>query len=191
MKKPQELEHEQGSRWFWGSLLTFSCAQLGAGHPGRVGTSSHTPYSPGVPAPLPVPFLFPAHCSPVPRSLLSPLFTHTPHILNLSPGILPTGPSPGTFWQVCEPENPCRDQTHSCHRHADCIYLGHFSEPMYKCECSTGYAGDGQLCGEDSDLDGWPNQSLRCAGNGSAHCLQVSCLGHCLRVCGVEGPGVA
>ncbi|XP_049641111.1 thrombospondin-2 [Suncus etruscus] len=77
--------------------------------------------------------------------------------------------------QVCEPENPCRDQTHSCHRHADCIYLGHFSEPMYKCECSTGYAGDGQLCGEDSDLDGWPNQSLRCAGNGSAHCLQDNC----------------
>ncbi|XP_055980861.1 thrombospondin-2 [Sorex fumeus] len=77
--------------------------------------------------------------------------------------------------QVCEPENPCRDETHTCHPHADCIYLGHFSEPMYKCECSTGYAGDGALCGEDSDLDGWPNRSLPCASNASAHCVQDNC----------------
>uniref|UniRef100_A0AAQ6AKF2 Thrombospondin 2b n=1 Tax=Amphiprion ocellaris TaxID=80972 RepID=A0AAQ6AKF2_AMPOC len=77
--------------------------------------------------------------------------------------------------QVCEPYNPCKDNTHTCHRNAECIYLGLASEVLYKCMCAVGFAGDGFLCGEDSDLDGWPNNRLPCKQNATYHCQKDNC----------------
>ncbi|XP_044194009.1 thrombospondin-2-like [Thunnus albacares] len=77
--------------------------------------------------------------------------------------------------QVCEPHNPCKDKTHTCHKYAECVYLGLQSEVLYKCLCAVGFVGDGFVCGEDADLDGWPNYKLTCKKNATYHCQKDNC----------------
>uniref|UniRef100_T1IWS2 TSP C-terminal domain-containing protein n=1 Tax=Strigamia maritima TaxID=126957 RepID=T1IWS2_STRMM len=61
----------------------------------------------------------------------------------------------------CIPFGPgiCPDGT-QCHRDSEC-YLP-VGGSRYECRCKIGWAGNGKVCGPDRDLDGWPDEQLRC-----------------------------
>ncbi|XP_056022997.1 cartilage oligomeric matrix protein-like isoform X2 [Ostrea edulis] len=52
----------------------------------------------------------------------------------------------------------CPDGVSECHKHALCI----IGVSGYDCQCRIGYAGNGNYCAKDNDLDGMPNIELRC-----------------------------
>lgn len=49
-------------------------------------------------------------------------------------------------------------------------------------QCNVGWAGNGNVCGPDTDIDGYPDQALPCMDN-NKHCKQVQAAG------GHEGGG--
>ncbi|XP_022920799.2 cartilage oligomeric matrix protein [Onthophagus taurus] len=64
----------------------------------------------------------------------------------------------GSYECVGRGDNFCADGT-QCNENAVCSYVGY---NRYVCKCRTGWAGNGQYCGRDSDLDGWPDHQLPC-----------------------------
>lgn len=57
-----------------------------------------------------------------------------------------------------------------CSSHAECFVAN--TDQKYACACNFGYAGNGFVCGEDSDLDGYPDDSLLC---NDKKCTQDNC----------------
>ncbi|CAG5128554.1 unnamed protein product, partial [Candidula unifasciata] len=65
--------------------------------------------------------------------------------------------------------NVCPDGT-KCHVNAKCIRKR--GSAGYSCQCAVGYAGDGQMCARDTDLDGFPDIELSCE---DRRCRQDNC----------------
>ncbi|XP_045051658.1 cartilage oligomeric matrix protein isoform X1 [Desmodus rotundus] len=65
----------------------------------------------------------------------------------------------------------CPDGTPStCHEKADCILERDGSR---SCVCAIGWAGNGLLCGRDTDLDGFPDEKQRCS---ERQCRKDNCV---------------
>lgn len=62
------------------------------------------------------------------------------------------------YLSYCDPSDP---RSNPCHQFAKCIRLD--SGRSFKCECHSDYAGNGLLCAEDFDIDGFPDVQLNCS----------------------------
>ncbi|XP_046753629.1 cartilage oligomeric matrix protein isoform X2 [Diprion similis] len=63
----------------------------------------------------------------------------------------------------------CDDGVTICDDNAYCIHYG-YNE--YACKCKIGWAGNGKLCGHDSDTDGFPDNKLDCP---ERNCMADNC----------------
>ncbi|XP_025066099.1 cartilage oligomeric matrix protein [Alligator sinensis] len=73
----------------------------------------------------------------------------------------------------------CRSQTQRrcpngelspCHEKAECIVE---RDGSISCVCIVGWAGNGYICGKDTDIDGFPDEKLRCT---DRKCRKDNCL---------------
>uniref|UniRef100_A0A8C7BMP7 Thrombospondin-3 n=1 Tax=Neovison vison TaxID=452646 RepID=A0A8C7BMP7_NEOVI len=79
----------------------------------------------------------------------------------------------GNQSQGCLPARTCHSPAHSpCHVHAHCLFE---RNGAVSCACNVGWAGNGNVCGTDTDIDGYPDQALPCMDN-NKHCKQDNCL---------------
>uniref|UniRef100_A0A3B3TQM8 Thrombospondin 4b n=1 Tax=Poecilia latipinna TaxID=48699 RepID=A0A3B3TQM8_9TELE len=68
----------------------------------------------------------------------------------------------------CEPELSCGNSlTNPCDINAECIRE---RDGSISCQCGIGWAGNGYLCGKDTDIDGYPDEKLKCK---DANCRKV------------------
>ncbi|XP_056448779.1 thrombospondin-3a [Gadus chalcogrammus] len=73
----------------------------------------------------------------------------------------------------CVPKRSCAGLTFNpCDANAHCI-LERNGEVA--CACNVGWAGNGNTCGTDTDIDGYPDRSLPCMDN-DKHCRQDNCV---------------
>lgn len=71
------------------------------------------------------------------------------------------------FIAVCVSSDPCI----LCNKvNGSCIQLPQI--PQAFCQCNLGFAGNGEHCGNDSDLDGFPDHQLPCK---EQHCKVDNC----------------
>lgn len=72
----------------------------------------------------------------------------------------------------CEPVAECGgvgpNSVADCHENAQCV----IARGKAYCQCEVGYAGNGHVCGPDSDLDGFADEDLGCA---DVQCRQDNC----------------
>ncbi|KAG7282818.1 hypothetical protein CRUP_012207 [Coryphaenoides rupestris] len=61
-------------------------------------------------------------------------------------------------------------QPNPCHASAECIVL---RDGKIECQCGVGWAGNGYLCGPDTDIDSFPDDQLDCP---ERNCAKDNCL---------------
>uniref|UniRef100_A0A3Q0R3B8 Si:ch211-43f4.1 n=1 Tax=Amphilophus citrinellus TaxID=61819 RepID=A0A3Q0R3B8_AMPCI len=92
-----------------------------------------------------------------------------------TPGSFRCGPCKtgytGDQRQGCKPERACGNgQPNPCHASAECII---HREGTIECQCGVGWAGNGYICGPDTDIDGFPDEKLDCP---DRNCNKDNCL---------------
>ncbi|XP_069505420.1 cartilage oligomeric matrix protein isoform X2 [Ambystoma mexicanum] len=71
----------------------------------------------------------------------------------------------------CRRERTCSNgQSNPCHERANCIIE---RDGTAACICAVGWAGNGFLCGRDTDIDGFPDERLRCS---DINCRKDNCV---------------
>ncbi|KAM9331345.1 cartilage oligomeric matrix protein-like [Gastrophryne carolinensis] len=71
----------------------------------------------------------------------------------------------------CKTENRCPNgQISKCHENADCIVE---RDGTIACVCKVGWAGNGFFCTKDTDIDGFPDEKLKCS---ELQCKKDNCV---------------
>ncbi|XP_029814017.1 thrombospondin-3 [Manacus vitellinus] len=72
----------------------------------------------------------------------------------------------------CVPQKSCSTTTtNPCDINGFCLFE---RNGEISCACNVGWAGNGNVCGPDTDLDGYPDEPLPCIDN-NKHCKQDNC----------------
>ncbi|XP_072904312.1 thrombospondin-4a [Hemitrygon akajei] len=71
----------------------------------------------------------------------------------------------------CRPQKSCNNKLlNPCHANAQCFLE---RDGIISCICGIGWAGNGYICGKDTDIDGYPDQELRCP---DMSCREDNCI---------------